>query len=125
MRVAPNEISYVTEAAWADIYKASRDQVQLAKHMPTVPSLYEHALFSNPDDAEHRKIRKILSNNFSDRGIRAREQVLLRNVSHMVQQLLATLTNAPKRALDMVIWYQNVTTDVVGELLTNETFDAV
>lgn len=43
----------------------------------------------------------------------------------MVKQLVMTLNNAPQRALDMVVWYQNVTTDIIGELLTNETFDAV
>lgn len=93
--------------------------------MPTVPASYEQALFGEPSDAKHRKLRKILSHNFSDRGIRESEQVLLRNVSHMVKQLVMTLNNAPQRALDMVVWYQNVTTDIIGELLTNETFDAV
>jgi cytochrome P450 len=112
--VAPNEISYITASAWGDIYKASRDQVQLAKYMPTVPASYEQALFNRKDDAEHRKIRKILSNVFSDRGIRDREQVLLRHVSHMAEQLVNTLGDAPNRALDLVAWYQNVTTDVIG-----------
>lgn len=93
--------------------------------MPTVPSSFEHALFSNPDDQEHRKIRKILSHAFSDRGVREREEVLLQNVARMVQQLQATLKDAPNRASDLVAWYQNVTTDVIGELLTGETFDAV
>ena len=122
--MAPNELSYVTEQAWGDIYKASRDQVQLAKHMPTVPPSYEHSLFGLPDDAEHRKIRKILSQVFSDRGMREREEVLLQNVSSMVQQLLKNLNEDPNRAFDVVAWYQNVTTDVIGDLLTNETFDA-
>lgn len=93
--------------------------------MPTVPSSFQHALFDESNDAKHRKVRKILSHNFSDRGIRESEQVLLRHMSHMVDQLLKTINDAPKGALDLVVWYQNVTTDVIGDMLTNESFGAV
>lgn len=93
--------------------------------MPTVPASYEQSLFDQKDDADHRKIRKILSNVFSDRGIREREEILLRHVSHMVDELVKTLSDAPNRSLDLVAWYQNVTTDVIGDMLTNESFDAV
>ncbi len=122
VRVAPNEISYVTEEAWNDIYKTARGQEQLKKFLPTTPKRWENGLFDNKSDEEHQFIRKRLSPALSDRGVHSREAVLRRHVDFMMKRLKEQISTSGEAALDVLDWFQSVTTDVIGDFLTQEDF---
>lgn len=122
VRVAPNEISYITEEAWNDIYKTPRSQEQLKKFLPATPKRFENGLFDNKSDEEHQFIRKKLSPALSDHGIQAKEAVLRKHVDFMMKRLKDQISTSGKAALDVVDWFQSVTTDVIGDFLTQEDF---
>jgi hypothetical protein len=60
VRVGPNELSYVTEEAWNDIYKTRKGEEQLKKLFPQTPN-HQHGLMDNPFDDEQAICRKILA----------------------------------------------------------------
>ena len=120
VRVAPNEISYITEDAWNDIYKTPRGQEQLKKFMPSTPKRFENALFDNKSDEEHQFIRKRVSPALSERGVQTREPVLKKHVAFMVKRLNEQASKSCEPVVDVVDWFQSVTTDVIGDFLTQE-----
>ena len=126
VRVAPDEISYITEEAWNDIYKTPRSQEQLKKIFPATPANFPVGLFNNQSDEEHQSIRKKLSPGLSDHGVQAKEAVLKKHVGFMMKRLKDQIsTTSGEAVLDVVDWYQSVTTDVVGDFLTQEDFGAL
>ncbi|KPI45628.1 putative sterigmatocystin biosynthesis monooxygenase stcF [Cyphellophora attinorum] len=118
VRVAPNEISYVNEDAWNDIYKSARGEEQLKKAMPVLRS---PGVFGQPDDAVHQMKRKKLSPLMSDRGVNQREDVMLSNIAFFVKRL----KEQPDSAFDLTPWYQAVTSDIIGHFMSKESFGAV
>lgn len=66
VRTRPNELSFIGENAWKDIYMHRQDHKQMAKAgRPTggVPSIL------NAGDADHARQRKLLSHAFSERAV--------------------------------------------------------
>lgn len=120
VRVAPNEISYVKEEAWNDIYKAHRGEDQLRKAMP-VNTRAKPGLFSQPDDQVHQALRKRLSPLMSDRGVRDKEVVLMEKVAFMIKQL----QDQTASTIDICPWYQAVSSDIVGYFMSKEDFGAL
>jgi hypothetical protein len=59
IRIGPNELSYITEGAWNDIYGKVPGKPQLKKKnrpVPGPPRKYE-GLFRTKDDADHARMR--------------------------------------------------------------------
>ncbi|KAL6240286.1 hypothetical protein RBB50_012792 [Rhinocladiella similis] len=102
VRVGPNEISYVTEQAWADIYKSRKrerdgttttttttntQEQQLKKFMPRPPG-FQHGLMDNPIDDEQALCRKVLVAGMNDRAVRAKESsVLQKNIGLLISKM--------------------------------------
>lgn len=93
--------------------------------MPSTPSDAEPALFNNPSDAEHALIRKVLSPVMSDRGVRDREDMLLKHVGQLTAELNRAIERSPTTPVDLWDWYGRVTFDIVGEAVSDEDFGVV
>jgi hypothetical protein len=59
IRIGPNELSYITEDAWSDIYGKMSGKPQLVKSPipdPGPPKKF-HGLFTAESDADHARMR--------------------------------------------------------------------
>ncbi|KIW39384.1 uncharacterized protein PV06_09159 [Exophiala oligosperma] len=92
VRVGPDELSYVTEQAWADIYKTRKGGTtnsgkQLQKFMPRPPG-FQHGLMDNPFDDEQAVCRKALVAGMNDRSVRMKESTILqKNVGLLIEKM--------------------------------------
>lgn len=109
MRVAPNELSYVDQRAWKDIYGPQKGQRQLEKHTRRGPKDVP-GLFDNPSDEEHARIRKIVALGFSEKAVRENEGVLQGYVDVVIKRL----KESENKQTDLVRWFKCVAGDVVG-----------
>ncbi|KAJ4387223.1 hypothetical protein N0V93_007812 [Gnomoniopsis smithogilvyi] len=116
VRIAPDELSFVSGASWADIYGSkSSGGKQLAKE----PFFYLGAMAPNGEknlgassDNDHARIRGVLSHAFSEKALHSQERVLNDHVTHMthrIQQLGGAQTDA-------VRWLQHCTYDIITDL---------
>lgn len=122
MRVGPNELSYVTEEAWNDIYKTRKGEEQLKKSFPQTPR-FQHGLMDNPFDDQQAVCRKILASAINDQAVRRKESVLQSHVSALVKQIQRRIRGGRGQAvLDIAHYYECVAFDIIGDLVSGETF---
>jgi len=122
VRVGPNELSYVTEDAWNDIYKTRKGEEQLKKIFPRTPNA-QHGLMDNPFDDEQAVCRRILASTITDKALREKESLFQKNISVLVTQLQRRVRDGGGKAvLDLANGYECVAFDIIGDLLSGETF---
>ena len=120
MRIRPNELSFITDLAWKDIYAHRQGHPQMAKVLRTKPINGAPSLMS-ANDPDHARQRKFLSNAFSDQALREQEPVLRRYVDLLIKQLRDE-SDAGGKAVDMVEWYTFTTFDIIGDLSLGTPF---
>lgn len=122
VRVGPNELSYVTEEAWNDIYKTRKGEEQLKKIFPQTPNA-QHGLMDNPFDDEQAVCRKILASTINDKALREKESLLQKNISAFMAQLQRKVREGGgKTMLDLANGYECVAFDIIGDLFSGEPF---
>ncbi|KAI3391477.1 hypothetical protein diail_7308 [Diaporthe ilicicola] len=132
LRVAPNEVTFADEAAWADIFQSRSDTGHFLKdplwwsRQPGQPN----SLLSAIDPEEHAHIRKLLTPAFTPRALRAQEPIVHQYVNLLVQklqELVAAAENDGKGAaeIDMTPWFHFTTFDVFGDLGFGESFNCL
>ncbi|KAH7348680.1 cytochrome P450 [Rhexocercosporidium sp. MPI-PUGE-AT-0058] len=123
VRVGPNELSYVDEQAWKGIYSAHKPGGELQKHMPAINALGGYGIFHNPNDAEHARIRKLLSTGFSEKAIRDREGIIQRYISLLMTRMRERAGRGDM--VDATWWFDCLGADLAGELGYGESFGAL
>lgn len=101
VRIAPNELAYTDPRAWKDIYGHRYGEPENAKDPSQNIELGDHPNLVFASREHHSKVRRLLSNAFSDKAIREQEPVL--NI--YVQRLMDGLEKNSGQALDIVKWY--------------------
>lgn len=69
VRTRPNELSFVSDQAWKDIYMHRQGHKQMQKDGIPVRPNQAHAITIAPDDV-HARERRLLSHAFSERAVR-------------------------------------------------------
>lgn len=125
VRIAPDELSFIDGDAWKAIYGTRPGHGQKQKdfryYPPTIggaPSIIVS------DDADHSRMRRLLSHAFSDSSLRGQEPIIKTYVDLLMQRLREKCENGSK-ALDMVAWYNFTTFDIIGDLAFGEPFDCL
>ncbi|KAL2075912.1 hypothetical protein VTL71DRAFT_855 [Oculimacula yallundae] len=127
VRLAPNEISFITEEAWDDIYTVQKGMDGRRIQMQKDPLLFlrpEEGSFDmlfEYDDKEHARHRRIFSHAFSNRTLREQEPIIQQHISKMVGKL----SEVCDKRVDMSAWFNYVLFDTVGDLVVGETFDCL
>ncbi|KAH7317086.1 cytochrome P450 [Stachybotrys elegans] len=122
VRFAPTEVSFVSVGAWKDIYghknDISRNYPKCDKAVP--PSLSGVPNLLTANDADHRRMRKLLSHAFSEKALRSQESTMNRYIDLFINKL----TDAADRRepMDMVKWFNFLTFDLIGDLAFGEPF---
>ena len=123
VRIGPNELSYVDERAWKDIYSSQKPGGQLQKLMPPPDVAGGYGIFSNPSDTEHNRIRKLLSPGFSEKAIREKEYLIQSYVSLLIERLREKASAGER--VDMNWWLDCLGADTAGHLAYGESFHAL
>ncbi|KAE8356480.1 cytochrome P450 [Aspergillus coremiiformis] len=115
IRFAPDEVSFITEQAWRDIYDHRPNQLQRFILSTTRrPDIFDS------NEADHARIRKVLNPAFSPKGLQAQEPLVKGYVDQFIDQLRdEAKTGAPT---NMVQWYNFTTFDIIGDLAFGESF---
>ncbi|RKF76023.1 Cytochrome P450 monooxygenase aclL [Golovinomyces cichoracearum] len=127
VRVGPNELSYIDEQAWNDIYghKSKNGTGNLPREEKrSRPEKNNKVTILNANEADHQRLRRIQTPLFSDRAIAAQEELIIRYCELLTSRLMER-TNNSSNSIDMVLWYTYITFDIFGELAFGKPFNGL
>ena len=116
VRISPDELSFIEPAAWTEICGARQGFQKNPKLTPGVNSIV------NANDADHRRLRQIMSHAFSDKAIKEQEYLIQFHVDEMLRFIKA---ESSPRTVDLVEWVNWTFFDIVGDLAFGEPFGAL
>ena len=127
VRAAPNEISFANPEAWNDIYclreghkPFPKNQIWWGEFPGRAPSLVSTQV---PQD--HERMRRIWSQCFTSKALKAQEATVQAYSNLMVEKLRerATATTGTKTTVvNLADWSMFVTLDIIGDLGFGESF---
>ncbi|KAL4898954.1 putative sterigmatocystin biosynthesis P450 monooxygenase stcF [Aspergillus multicolor] len=117
VRIAPDELSYITPDAAKTIYTSHPEFPKDPMHLP--PFHNGAAGILAADHAHHRRYRRLLAHAFSDKGLRAQQGMIQRHVDRLIARLLDSCSSGP---VDMTVWFNWATFDIIGDLAFGESF---
>ncbi|RFU34841.1 hypothetical protein B7463_g1459, partial [Scytalidium lignicola] len=125
IRIAPDELSYTNPDGWNDIYGQRIGKVELTKD----PLFYGNLVSGggsiiSADRSRHGLLRKKMSHGFSERGMRAQEEIIRSYSDLFIKRLNENSENGTK-PLDIVMWFNFFTFDVMGDLVFGESFNCL
>ncbi|KAI9839536.1 MAG: hypothetical protein M1819_002162 [Sarea resinae] len=126
VRIGPDELSFINPTAWKDIYGHRQGHLSFQKD----PMLYNtdtrgaRALLS-AFDADHTRMRRLLSHAFSEKALKEQEPVLQSYADLMIDGLHKQVKGAARGRVDIVKWYNWTTFDVIGDLSFGEPFNCL
>ncbi|KKK15075.1 hypothetical protein AOCH_003943 [Aspergillus ochraceoroseus] len=125
VRFGPNTLLYRSPTGWKDIYShrdAGADSFvkdpELYIQGPAGPSIL------NANDADHSRMRRLLSHALSDKALREQEPLLQSYVDLLVKRLQGHVDSS-SNSVDMTKWYNYTTFDIIGDLSFGESFDCL
>ncbi|KAH8422605.1 cytochrome P450 [Aspergillus melleus] len=119
VRVSPNELSYITAQAWADIY-GRRNPGQLQKHPDIIsgPPNGVYGLANTPNDKDHARMRRLMVPGFSEKAVRAQENVFRDHIDRLIAKVQG---NEGKDATDLMLLLHATTFDIITESMFGES----
>ena len=125
VRINPNTLSFITAQAWKDIYGLRPGRVQLPKNTVLAQNGYTQPLSAIKDDAEHARVRALISPAFSERAVREQESLVMSFVDLLIQRLKTQIEGSMGGEVDLVRWYNFATFDIIGDLSLGQSFDSL
>jgi cytochrome P450 len=129
VRIAPNELAFTDPQAWRDIF--ARQTAGGGKHEGLSPDMAFYnpfndqppSIISSSDDA-HRELRKKLSPGFSERAMRAQEELIDGYVDLLMKRLRENSVDSggKSQSVNMRDWIAYTTFDIIGSLTFGEDF---
>jgi cytochrome P450 len=121
VRVAPDEISCIRSDAWADIYghRGQRSFTRDFKWYARLTEGQDDIIVSSESD--HARFRKAFGASFSDKTLKPKKDVMMRNIQLLVSKLKSHI-KVNNGVANMVKWYNFMTFDVIGDLVYGSTF---
>ena len=123
VRITPSLLSFNNAIAWRDIHGYRQSlRTSLARDLEPYGGLNSgdtSIVMSN--NADHTRIRRVLSNAFSEQALRAQEPYITEHIDLLIDQLC----HRSDQKVDLVQWYNFTTFDVLGDLGFGESFHAL
>ncbi|KAL9046724.1 MAG: hypothetical protein Q9214_000511 [Letrouitia sp. 1 TL-2023] len=128
VRIAPNELSFISPVALVDIYGHRISRPSFPKSLLLLrnqPNGYPSIL--NANDADHSRFRRLLSHAFSENALRQQEPLLQSYVDLLISKLREQITasTTSKAKIDLVKWFNFVTFDISGDLSFGDSFHSL
>lgn len=123
VRVAPDELSYTTPNAWRDIYghraQGQKEMTKYDKFYKPIDLGFQDIITA--DREEHGRLRRMLSHGFSDKSMRDQEPLIKQYLDLLIDRLHENCGGGSK-PLNMILWYNWTTFDIIGDLAFGESF---
>lgn len=125
VRIAPDELSYSSAAAWKDIYGHRQGHAQNLKDSRFYSSPISDTPVDNfPRNAEQSRYRQSLSQAFSNFSLHEQERVIKKYVDMFITRLHQQI-ETKTCSTDMVAWYSFTMFDITRDLAFGESFDCL
>lgn len=121
VRIAPDELSFVSGKAFSDIYGNKDFQKNPIWIRPQVNGFHS---IHGANDTDHVRFRRLFSHAFSDKARRLQEPILQSYVDLLMNRLdeKVPASATSKAVIDVGQWYNFVTFDIMGNLCFGESF---
>ncbi|CZR47919.1 fumonisin cluster-P450 monooxygenase [Fusarium proliferatum ET1] len=122
VRIAPDMISYVNPDAWRDIYAYKPGKKEQNGIDWTIPSRDDDvpSMFSEANDAEHNRVRRLFLPAFSDRALKQQEPLLSKYSDQLIDLIRRGIDDNSNQEFDAVKLYNFTTFDIMGDLTFGE-----
>jgi cytochrome P450 len=122
VRLSPNQVSFNTPTSWKDIYGRVGGRKQFLKsNQYDDDGTRARSIVSSRDPHEHGAMRKLLSNAFSAKALTEQEDIVHSYVDMLIKQI-GEYGVKKEQALEMVMWYNACTFDIIGDLAFGQAF---
>ena len=121
VRISPDELSFIAPSAWKDIYGLRPGHDEFPKDLNSFIGLVNILTANN---ADHSRLRRLLSHGFSDKALREQESL----ISTYVHNLISGLKNqaqVSKGKANLGDWFNYTTFDVISDLSFGTSFDCL
>ena len=122
IRISPDELSIISPGAWKDIYAHEPGRTPFPKDLGIYTG-FNSIVTAN--DADHSRMRRVLSHTFSDKALREQEPLLQMHVQELIDGLRKASDSSLKGEVDIVRWFRWTTMDIIGDLAFGESFDCL
>ena len=125
VRIAPNELSFISAGAWKDIYTANNDLRRQLPRDPFVlppppPDIPGDGLVLQPDDAAHAALRKQLGYAFTNKALDGQQPIIQHHINTLINRFrkLSEFTKSEPRGniVDFAKWMSLVTFDIAADV---------
>ncbi|KAF1969947.1 putative RNA polymerase II mediator complex component Srb8 [Bimuria novae-zelandiae CBS 107.79] len=128
VRLAPNELSFASEAAWRDIYMHRKGHAEAKKDTTgyMAPEGMPPNIVTTPDIQIRARMRRLLSTSFNAQSLLEQALMLQKYANIVIERLYAICEANPSRTentvVNMLDWTNFYTMDVIGDLAMGESF---
>ncbi|KAF8471121.1 cytochrome P450, partial [Kalaharituber pfeilii] len=123
IRVAPNELSFSSAAAWKDIHGHRPRGSAFVKsdfYFPADDIYNRLNIFTEKDVVRHAELRRLLAHAFSAKALQEQEELIHKHIDLLVQRLGKRFADKEKgpdaEHCNLVHWYNFTTFDIIGDL---------
>lgn len=119
VRISTDELSFIGAGVWKDLYGNRPGHEHFQKDL---------LLFADTDnivtatDADHSRMRRLLSHAFSDKALLEQEPLIQGYVNTLVDGLKKQIDGPAKGKVNFSDWFMWMTFDVIGDLSFGESF---
>ncbi|KAI5272105.1 cytochrome P450 [Aureobasidium subglaciale] len=114
-RIAPNELCFIDEQAWKEIYGHKNNNPKDPTLYPFSPDTKKSLILANDED--HHRLRKMFLPAFSAKALRDQSDML----NGHVRKLVEVLKSKKGEQVDLVKYYNFTTFDVIADLCFGES----
>lgn len=122
VRTSPDELSFIGTSAWKDIYGMRPAHERFQKDVNIFSSVDSILTAS---DADHSRIRRLLSHAFSDKALREQESLVQSHVDNLIRALQDQIHGPAKGEVNIKDWFNYTTFDVISDFSFGESFNCL
>ncbi|OIW33137.1 cytochrome P450 [Coniochaeta ligniaria NRRL 30616] len=116
VRFTQNDVSFITPGAWKQIYshKGHGEQSYEKDLRLYRPALSGASSIITSNEADHRRMRRLLAHAFSEKALRGQEGIMKQYIDVLITRMHEMARK--DEVVDMVKWYNFTTFDLIGDL---------
>ncbi len=124
VRIAPDELSFITAQARQDIYGHSKKQIGLHPIYMRPSPAGSYGLFNSPDDI-HSRQRKMLNTAFSNKALNEQEPMIQEHVDNLIRKMRELVGAKGVAIMDINRYVSFTVFDIFGDFAFAESFDCL
>ncbi|PSN67771.1 isotrichodermin C-15 hydroxylase [Corynespora cassiicola Philippines] len=126
VRVAPNELSFMSPTAWDDIYSnrdgANPEAFRKSELWHGNPEGGTTSIFVTPDLKAHSRIERFMDPAFTDRAVLQQEPIIRDYITTCIKKLRERMSLNGRTTINIVDWLNFTLFDIIGDLCFGQSF---